>query len=532
MGFVGDIFSSDKGAGFDAKNANIQSPTNAAQASQATNQANSALAQQAAFTNMVNAQAPGAISTQNALSGMLMQQAQGGGPNPAQAALNQNTGNNVANQAALMAGQRGSSSNAGLIARQAGQQGAATQQNAVGQSATLQAGQQLAAQNALQGLTAGQMSQAQNANIAQNNASQGYQSNILNAIQGQNNANVSMVNSQNQANAGIAQGNQAAQSGLVSGLAKGLGGVFGGGLGMAHGGQVPRLAEGGAVPPPAPPISAAAPVAAPVSVEPIAAPQAQGPMSSVGQLLQNVAPKVDSGAPSGGGGAGTNSGAAAIAAQWNEVGKSMMPDKEAMTGMMGGGGGGGGEGGGGGGMMQSAMAAAPMLAMMSDERQKKDIQSGDPAIERFLDSMRAHAYKYKAGAGQDNKKHVSPMAQELEKSPVGKDLVEESPKGKMVDYSKSGPAILSSLANINTRLKELEMHKGGNVGDKLKAGGKVPGKAKVAGDSVKNDTVKALLSPDEIVLPRSITTAPDAPAQAAKFVAAVLARQSQKRAKK
>ena len=33
--------------------------------------------------------------------------------------------------------------------------------------------------------------------------------------------------------------------------------------------------------------------------------------------------------------------------------------------------------------------------------------------------------------------------------------------------------------------------------------GKVPGKAKVKGDSLKNDVVKVLLSPGEIVIPRS-----------------------------
>lgn len=79
--------------------------------------------------------------------------ANGTGPNPAQAALNQSTGQNVANQAALMAGQRGASANVGLLARQAAQQGAATQQQAVGQGATLQAQQQL---GALSGLTAQQ----------------------------------------------------------------------------------------------------------------------------------------------------------------------------------------------------------------------------------------------------------------------------------------------------------------------------------------------------------------------------------------
>lgn len=48
--------------------------------------------------------------------------------------------------------------------------------------------------------------------------------------------------------------------------------------------------------------------------------------------------------------------------------------------------------------------------------------------------------------------------------------------------------------------------------------GKVPGKASVKGDSVKNDKVPAMLSPGEIVIPRHITMHPNAPDLAAKFV--------------
>jgi hypothetical protein len=54
--------------------------------------------------------------------------------------------------------------------------------------------------------------------------------------------------------------------------------------------------------------------------------------------------------------------------------------------------------------------------------------------------------------------------------------------------------------------------------------GKVPGQAEVEGDSPRNDKVHALLSPQEIVLPRSVTLAADAPARAASFVASVLKR--------
>jgi len=55
----------------------------------------------------------------------------------------------------------------------------------------------------------------------------------------------------------------------------------------------------------------------------------------------------------------------------------------------------------------------------------------------------------------------------------------------------------------------------------MKMGGKVPGEAKVPGDSTQNDTVPAKLSPHEIVLPRSVAQDPNAPQKAAQFVQGV-----------
>jgi hypothetical protein len=55
-------------------------------------------------------------------------------------------------------------------------------------------------------------------------------------------------------------------------------------------------------------------------------------------------------------------------------------------------------------------------------------------------------------------------------------------------------------------------------------GGEVPGYARggMPMDSERNDTVPAMLSPGEIVIPRSVTLAPDAPERAAAFVAAIM----------
>lgn len=53
-------------------------------------------------------------------------------------------------------------------------------------------------------------------------------------------------------------------------------------------------------------------------------------------------------------------------------------------------------------------------------------------------------------------------------------------------------------------------------------GGKVPGKPQMGGNDPKNDTVPAMLSPGEIVIPKSITESANAPDKAKLFVEAVL----------
>ncbi len=213
------------------------------------------------------------LSQQQGTANQLQGIANGTGPNPAQAALNQSTGQNIANQAALMAGQRGAGANVGLMARQAAQQGAATQQQAVGQGATMQAQQELGAINALtgqqqamgatntniagigSGLTAAQQAainaqygqgagvvgqmqnqQGMNAGIANNMvgnqigaSNQNVQQNLANTgqqygvIQGVNNANVAAQGNVNTANAGLAGQRQSDQGGLVGGLMQGAG---------------------------------------------------------------------------------------------------------------------------------------------------------------------------------------------------------------------------------------------------------------------------------------------------------------------
>lgn len=309
MGNIGSMLGfggSNEGMNYQAAKTPIVSPTNQGQIDTGYNQSQLGLAQQQAFLNALAGQngidnqmnayqqqqaLAGALAAQGgaqglgnvfnqqqALAGQMQGLANGTGPNPAQAQLAQATQANTANQAALMAGQRGVGANAGLLARQVGQQGAGIQQQAAGQAATLGAQQQLAAMGQLaaqqqaMGQTAGQLiggqQTAQN-NLANqaanqvgqqgsalNNYSQAAQSNhqaLMNAMGNYNNANVNMQENVNNANAKIASDTTQGQLGLVGGLlgAAGVaatrGGASGGAAPKAQGGMIENYDEGGEV---------------------------------------------------------------------------------------------------------------------------------------------------------------------------------------------------------------------------------------------------------------------------------------------
>lgn len=259
---------------FQGQAANIQSGTTANQVTTAYNQAQSGLNQQQNLTNALTTQAQQAAGAQAGLSSQLQGLASGQGPNVAQNQLNQATGQNVAQQAALMAGQRGSSANVGLLARQNAQQGAATQQNAAGQAATLGAQQQIAAQQNLASLSNNQVGQTQGAVQGLNNSVQNEQNVLQGANTAYNNAEVGMQSNVNNVNSQTASQNANIIPGMVSGVGGGITALAG--L-LAKGGTVQKMAAGGQIS--GNPLVTSAP--------------ANGPQSFVGQWL-NSSPDMSS----------------------------------------------------------------------------------------------------------------------------------------------------------------------------------------------------------------------------------------------
>jgi hypothetical protein len=227
------------GTGFAAPaQANITNPVTAAQLSSANTGTTNSLQQQQALLQALQQQ--NGLGNQSQVYNQLQGVANGTGPNPAQAMLAQSTGANVANQAALMAGQRGASANVGEIARQAGQQGANTQQQAAGQAATMQANQSLNAISAAGNMANTQAAQQVGQTNANTSAQQAYQNALLGAQGQYNQAQVGSQQSVNTGNAALAGSTMQAQQGILGGVLGGVGSAL-----MAMGGEVKPMAMGG-----------------------------------------------------------------------------------------------------------------------------------------------------------------------------------------------------------------------------------------------------------------------------------------------
>lgn len=459
--------------------ANLQNPFNAGTVQGTQGQINNSMAQQQAFTNAMAGQGglgnqSSVFSQQQGLANQLGQQAAGGGPNPALAQLSQATSNNIKNQAALMASQRGAGQNAGLLAKQAAEQGVAAQQQAAGQASVMRAQQQLAAQQQLQAqqsqmaqLATQQVGQQQQGVNAMGQLALGNQQQVLGMLASQNQAQLAQQQGLNQLQLAQAQGfnNTNAQMAQQQNSIAAQMAMQGSAIGSANAqatAQNNMMAQG-------------------INAQ-VAGQNAQTNAAIAGGIL-------------GAGGTymakGSAGGAAAAAAH--------------------------------GGMIQkfanggAAWGGAPTLdynpnafssALSSNFKMPKE--AGGPAsslgqkTKSQADSGGGTWFPQRFSSGEDNS-YSAPLAIKHELPAV--------------------PNAINSGVGPTPAPMPLVAHGGQiNVGAKLKSGGHVPGKAKVSGDSLKNDDVKALLSPGEIVIPRSITKSKDAPKKAAEFVASILAR--------
>ena len=105
-------------------------------------------------------------------------------------------------------------------------------------------------------------------------------------------------------------------------------------------------------------------------------------------------------------------------------------------------------------------------AAASDENMKTDIKENkddaSKTISEFMDALKSYTYEYKKGVKQPEGKPnpegevKSVMAQDLEKTDLGKQMVTDTPDGKVVDYAQGMAPLLAAIAELNKRTKKLE----------------------------------------------------------------------------
>lgn len=413
MGFIGSLFGGSSGMGFQAERG-----ASAEQAQQLYNQQQQALRNQQAFTQALQAQTPQAIQQQMMLGQQLAAATQGQGPTVAGTQLAETTGQNVARQQAMLAGQRGASANVGLLGRNIAQAGAQTQQQAAGQAATLRAQEQIAARQQLAALSGQQLGQVGAAQATGLQGTAQAQQNILDAIA-----------RRNATQAGIATQTAQQQGQLFGGV---LGGLTTGLLGFAEGGEVTKDKE-----------------------------EKEKP------------------------------------SYWQNFGKRLG---ESMS-----------------GQQQMGMASAG---------QGLGQAMGAGLRSLFTPGTKGQTQGGYAGANLGVPTQMpAPVNPVVTPQAIGQMQIPQYQPG----FAEGGkvPAMVSPGEKYLPPEEVKKVAKGQK--EPHKAGVKIPGQAKVQGDSLKNDTVPMTLEEGGIVIPRSVMNSKDPAEQARKFVAAVLAKKQSKR---
>jgi Chaperone of endosialidase len=100
--------------------------------------------------------------------------------------------------------------------------------------------------------------------------------------------------------------------------------------------------------------------------------------------------------------------------------------------------------------------AVGMAAGGSDRKLKKKVKKF--SAETVLDELVPYSFEYIDPVTYGTGPQVGIMAQDLEKSELGKSYVLDTPEGKMVYYQNMNSLLLACIVDLHQRVKELESH--------------------------------------------------------------------------
>ncbi len=98
---------------------------------------------------------------------------------------------------------------------------------------------------------------------------------------------------------------------------------------------------------------------------------------------------------------------------------------------------------------------AGIATAVSDERAKENIADAHDSVDDFLDNLKPKSFDYK-DPKHGGKNYVGFMAQDAERSALGKALVKEVGGVKTIDTSRLLMALTASNARLNERLRKVE----------------------------------------------------------------------------
>lgn len=109
------------------------------------------------------------------------------------------------------------------------------------------------------------------------------------------------------------------------------------------------------------------------------------------------------------------------------------------------------------GMVSAGLGA---LSMFSDER-AKDLEKRETSLARALETVGnapGYSYRYKdpSQPGAKEGRMVGPMAQDIERGPLGESIVADTPQGKMVDPGRLEMVNTSAITELNHKVEALE----------------------------------------------------------------------------
>jgi hypothetical protein len=102
----------------------------------------------------------------------------------------------------------------------------------------------------------------------------------------------------------------------------------------------------------------------------------------------------------------------------------------------------------------SAKSTSPEV-VASDKNLKKEVKQSKKYVDEMLEKLKPYTFKYKNSKYGEGDR-VGIMAQDLERSKMGKMLVKNTPEGKAIDVKNAIGAVMASQARIMEKLKKLE----------------------------------------------------------------------------